>query len=186
MSKTIKIAGQRFGMLTVLSDALKYSEAGTNPKVQCKCDCGKIIWRVKHALAKTKVPSCGCAPNPLKREYTKTPLNISWVQFRYYKRMCPEWEKFEVLEAFAKSKGYDNSYKIQTMDKSGIANPESVIFIEGTRTSGHVYVNTDIGPLSIAECADIMGVSRQRSHQLYSAELLSPRINKILAESDAE
>ncbi len=56
------VKGQRFGRLTVLSE---YREKGKR-RLQCRCDCGQLVYPCKDNVVSGGTSSCGC----LKREVT--------------------------------------------------------------------------------------------------------------------
>ena len=69
MSKTIDLAGQRFGRLMVLSRA-ENTKAG-QAKWLCKCDCGETKVVSGYHLRSGRITSCGCYQKERASEYSK-------------------------------------------------------------------------------------------------------------------
>lgn len=60
----IDLTGQKFGNLTVLSQAP--SSSGGGAKWNCICDCGREVVKNGYALRLGDVKTCGCGSHPLK------------------------------------------------------------------------------------------------------------------------
>lgn len=112
----VNLAGQRFGILTVVGQAGTY--VGGRSLWKCRCDCGNVAL-VRHGNMRSQ-KSCGCAKAALcasaatTHGHTSTTEYNTWrcmlsrchkpeaEQFKYYGArgisVCPEWR--ESFEAF--------------------------------------------------------------------------------------
>ncbi len=71
MPKSVDLAGQRFGALTVLTRGQDYiSPASGKPSTRwhCLCDCGITTLVLTHALRTGNTSSCGCLGKAKRRE----------------------------------------------------------------------------------------------------------------------
>jgi len=102
--------GQRFGMLTVVGDALG---GDGRTKWRAECDCGKVVSVQPSHLRAGSTISCGCAPRQgrLTHGQSRSRTYKSWIAMRErcenpnvaaYPRyggagigVCDRWQKFE-------------------------------------------------------------------------------------------
>jgi len=56
--------GETHGRLTVIED----SDTGKNPKIRCRCACGRVVTVLKHNVLRGNTTSCGCARSEAVRK----------------------------------------------------------------------------------------------------------------------
>lgn len=141
MPNKLELAGQRFGMLSVLSEAGRDSHGAVMWNV--RCDCGKETVARGSQLLSGVTASCGCgvrvvASLPRKHGKCKTPLFSVWMgmrdrcerpknnAYRNYGgrgiKVCPRWRAFA---AFAEDMepGYQPGLEIDRIDNNGDYEP---------------------------------------------------------------
>ena len=61
MGNALKLAGQRFGMLTVTTEHRSERSGAVSYRAWlCSCDCGKELWVRGTLLTRGRTSSCGC------------------------------------------------------------------------------------------------------------------------------
>lgn len=138
------LTGQRFGRLTVISEA--EPGKGRRRRWRCRCDCGGETTTSTSKLTRGGTRSCGC----LTRESARarhlehggkgTRLYNIWKNARqrcrnannpdYQKwygsrgvRFAPEWDDFAKFRAWAVANGYNDSLTLDRIDPNGDYTP---------------------------------------------------------------
>lgn len=187
MGREIDITGQKFNMLTAIRRVENYRPTGNY--WLCRCDCGNECVVKKYDLIHLRQVSCNCYQKKIAREnhvkhdgrYTKLyPIWSSMKQrcqnqnskayYNYGARgitVCPEWEKFENFEKWARTTGYnedaDNGeYTLDRIDNNKGYSPENCRWAtrkEQNNNRRGVYQITLNGEThSIAEWSRITGI----------------------------
>lgn len=152
--RAIDLAGQKFGMLTVLHQVESKRTPSGQPQKQylCKCDCGKLKVVRAMCLRSGLTRSCGCllkqqALDNLKQVKPKhgkshTRLYKTWKNmrkrcynpnekyFKYYGgrgiTVCEEWrDSFQAFYEWAMSHGYADDLTIDRIDVNGNYEPSN-------------------------------------------------------------
>lgn len=139
----IDLTGQRFGRLTVMSDAGRNKSGAV--MWRCACDCGgEAVVRCADLRA-GKQKSCGClrADNVAKSIHggKGTRIYSIWKGMRarcYYPghirykdyggrgiKICKEWDDFVVFRDWALSNGYNDNLTIDRVDVNGNYEPSN-------------------------------------------------------------
>lgn len=144
MTKKLSMNGEKYGELTVLSDAI-YPK-GTSRKVTVLCSCGTTKDVFATSLRCGDTSSCGCKTNALKSSHGKsgTQLYRTWTNMKsrcdnpnaqYYSlyggrgiTYCKDWEDFESFYNWAVSSGYDHKLTLDRIDTDGNYEPSNCRF----------------------------------------------------------
>jgi len=186
MPKAIDLTGERFGRLTVVSQADSSFTASGKPVRRwiCQCDCGNTIVTTRQNLKKGDTRSCGC----LKTETTKnrmmthgdskTVLYKRWKAMRkrcanpnnadypHYGgrgiRVCDEWQDYRAFKEWALSHGYSDDLSIDRIDVDGNYEPNNCRFIsmkeQCNNRSSNICVTYKGKNYTIAELAELTGI----------------------------
>lgn len=160
----MKIAGQKFSKLLVVSYAgvEDYGSNGTKTRWQCLCDCGKVIFASGSLLRSGKKRSCGCdrvRVSPSKTHgRTGTREYRAWMamknrcrnpKFSQYKdyggrgiRFCERWESFESFFADMGACPIGNS--IDRIDVNGNYEPSNCRWSDRKTQARNTRVNRRI------------------------------------------
>jgi len=129
------VIGQKFGMLTAISEGEKIILPSGQPNrtIICRCDCGveKPV-RLLH-LCRNRITSCGCVTKTLNGE-SKTPICRAWKSMRercspkYFQKhlyfdkgitVCEEWDKnYFSFKEWAVKNGLKKGLQIDRIDNS--------------------------------------------------------------------
>lgn len=136
--------GKKFGMLTVVGAYPK------NPKRECQCECGRIVWKMLRHLNHARLPNCGCKTSEIIKK-TKNqhgmgrhPAYQKWLIWRNNSRwekgsakMTPEWARdFTAYWDFVRPY-YDKGLKPWLRRGTKSITPDTLIFVPkeyGART----------------------------------------------------
>jgi len=150
------LVGSRYGRWLITSGPVE-GRLPKRPYWECRCDCGSQKAIEQAVLVRGKSTSCGC----LKREQAKERLtqhgdtgerlhNI-WIDMKrrceqpgrksakYYhdegKRVCSEWQDYQVFKKWALSHGYKADLSIERQDVTQGYYPENCSWIPRNRQS---------------------------------------------------
>ncbi|HDR8448215.1 TPA: hypothetical protein QC311_000234 [Bacillus cereus] len=139
MPKWVDIAGECFGMLTVLGKVKK----GRLTYWECRCECGVLTYSSVTDLRAGKKKSCGCLAkkkrklgNPThelkninKRLYTSWKnmksrcLNEKNKSYRHYGGkgvvICEAWLSYEIFYNWSITNGYEDNLTLDRIDNDG-------------------------------------------------------------------
>ena len=150
----LKIApGDRFGLLSVVSEVGR--DASGKCLFKCQCDCGNEKVVSSSDLKAGRIVSCGCRKSKAARDcrgyhgHTKEPIYAMWsgmIQrctnakqpgFSEYGgrgiKVCEEWRDFRSFYDWAMSSGYEDGLSIERKDVNGDYCPENCTFIPWAR-----------------------------------------------------
>lgn len=172
MGKINNIQGQKFNMLTVISQ--------TNERIDrkvvwlCKCDCGNYTKAIAKDLISNNKKSCGClkyATHNMTHGLSKTRIYKIWLGIKkrcynptsgsykhYGKRgiiMCDEWKNdFMAFYNWAMTNGYTDKLSIERNNVNGNYEPSNCCWIAlakqscNTRKTRYVTYNGETKSLS--------------------------------------
>lgn len=141
----LNVIGQSYGQLTVISEAASRMSGGRPLRfVNVRCDCGTEKEINLQLLRNGKAVSCGCyrreATGNMSRVHGQsgTRLHAIWKGMRarcadtadaYYGgrgiTVCRQWNDFEVFQAWAISKGYQDHLTIERKDNAAGYSPSN-------------------------------------------------------------
>lgn len=195
MNKRRDLTGQRFGMLTAISEVSERKDG----KVMwlCKCDCGKLHITPGTRLLNDKVHSCGClrykraAESLTKHGKRHSRLYSIWTNMRNrcylessteYKRygargirVCDEWrDNFQTFYDWAMANGYQDNLTLDRIENNGNYEPSNCRWAtskeQGRNTRRTRYLTHNGKTQCIADWAEETGLSqsliRQRIEKL--------------------
>lgn len=174
------LIGQRFGLLTVVSDA---SNGQRYQMVRCQCDCGNITVIRKSRLheRKGKQLACGC----LRGRHTKHADSNSKL-YRVWDSMvrrchnqnhrafagyggrgitvCAEWRDYCGFKAWADKSGYTEGLTIDRIDNDGSYSPDNCRWATRKQQQNNrrccVYIEHDGKRLTLTQWSELLGVPR--------------------------
>lgn len=154
MARRRDLTGQRFGYLTVISEA----ERSQNRKVRwlCQCDCGRQSIVQANNLCSGHVVSCGCRRGKFTHGMYKTRLYRIWAGIlertgvykcskeeakRLYQErgitVCEEWRIFENFRDWALPHGYSDGLQIDRIDNDKSYCPENCRWVTPKENSNN-------------------------------------------------
>jgi len=178
------LKGKQFGDLVVTRDDKK--KLKTNYVVYCTClACGREdVLRYRHMLTCGRSTHCGCLTeeNRMKHGCTNTSLYHSWKRLCCLKRTSELWQDFQQVLSTV---GYDHlDHKLTEQNPKNLLGPENYVLVPSNVIASNRLIEIEVGVYrsvkSIAAWSKIIGVSRQRGHQLYKQNLLVDRIKEHL------
>lgn len=194
----IDIAGKTYNRLTVIKRVAnnKYGDA----MWECKCSCGSITVVLGSSLRRGHVKSCGCLAKEIhkKEKYkhglSKTRLykifhamksrclNKNNQEYCFYGgkgvTICEEWiNDFNKFYEWAYSHGYNDSLTIDRIDNNKGYSPDNCQWstrAEQNRNTSRINFVSGGGnkPLTTAQVAEIIGVTRSTAAKWYREEHL--------------
>ena len=203
MSNKLELTGQKFGRLTVISEAQQ--RKGKYPEWRCICDCGNECIVVGHCLTSGNTKSCGCLRfDNLRKKVKKhdgkgTRLYRIWKNMRsrcrnkntpQYKdyggrgiSICSEWDNFLVFKSWARANGYDDSLTIDRINNDGNYCPENCRWVTHKEQNNHRRSNRIINGKTLAEWARISGINYNTLLSRLKKMSLSEAINNSSRQS---
>ena len=153
-SKKMDLTGQRFGLLTVISEAPK-GKGGI--RWHCLCDCGKQTITSTAHLRSGHSKSCGClglkhaTEAKITHGQTKSSLylvyrsmrsrceNKNTKGYRWYGakgvKVCDEWKSFSSFQKWAEESGYKKGLTIDRIDPESDYCPENCEWVTRSENS---------------------------------------------------
>ena len=170
MGKIIDLAGQYFGVLTVIQKA---DSKNSKAHWLCRCQCGKTTTVRGEHLRNGATKSCGCNAN-IKHGLSKTRLYNIWngmiqrCHFPHHKdyprygavgiKVCDLWKNdFMAFFKWAESNGYDEGLTIDRVDGNGGYEPYNCRWetpkVQAFNRRDTVVVEYEGDKISLAELA---------------------------------
>lgn len=179
MGKFIDLAGQRFGMLTVI-ERVPDRTTGVKPCVMwlCRCDCGSIKAVSGSSLRGCTTVSCGCKKithhrankerlyNTWKcmRQRCHNPNNPSYPHYGGKGvKICEDWQEYIGFRTWALSNGYSDELSIDRIDVNGDYCPENCRWVDDkvqmNNQSRNRKIFFDGKQYTMSQLADKLGLS---------------------------
>jgi hypothetical protein len=150
MSKHEDFSGKKFNRLLITKEIPIKNK---HHRVECVCDCGKLVNADKWAVVLGHTKSCGCynADRIKKHGESKTKLYSKWegmvqrchnknssVFFRYGGKgilVCDEWREYKNFSKWAMENGYEDGLQIDRIDCEKGYNPQNCRFVSNMQNS---------------------------------------------------
>jgi hypothetical protein len=156
MPKFQDLAGQRFGLWTVISRVPRTKRGGAS-RWLCRCDCGneKVVDSATMKAGHSR--SCGCKSvewsasarkthglsgtriHRIWKNMRKRCLSVNAPRYSDYGgrgiTICPEWSDFQVFYQWAMANGYTDDLTIERIDVDGNYEPSNCTWIPGAEQS---------------------------------------------------
>ena len=177
------LTGKRFGSLVVIGRAPTVKK---RTMWECKCDCGKRVFKEAYSLKTGETKSCGClrrdsaSINSRTHGMTKTALYKKFRGMVYrcenkrsksYKdyggrgiKVCPEWRHdYMNFYEWSMANGYRKGLTIERIDNDGDYSPENCrwatkIEQDNNRRTNH-FITYNAETHTIAEWSRISGIT---------------------------
>src|SRR5690625_679951 len=191
-SDFINIIGKRYGRWTVLEYAGK-NKHGQDTWL-CRCDCGTE--RVVRGLGGIRSKSCGCLQRETAKSLSwvnkthgdyGTSLYRVWAamkrrcnnhnvrEFKWYGgrgiSYCDEWEQYETFKKWAIDSGYKPHLTLDRDNTNGDYEPSNCRWVsmkeQQHNRRNNIWVETNEGPMIIADLARKTGISDKILYQRY-------------------
>lgn len=202
------MAGQRFGLITVVRRA--ENDKYGNARWLCRCDCGKEFVTLGHSIRNGHTRSCGHLQRDKASEMlrthqmSKTALYKSWAGMvqrcsnpnaKAYKdygargiTVCDEWRDFQKFYEWAVRNGYKPGLTIERMDNNKGYEPSNCTYAtraEQNRNTTRTHrIETSDGFITAAEAARIANLSRSTVAK-WAREGLVSSLEEVLAKAEA-
>lgn len=180
MGKQVDIAGERYGMLTAISQTTRRSPNGGIYWL-FRCDCGNMKCCPANSVRTGKVRSCGCIAKPHGEAGTR--LHNIWVDMRQRCKdqknkhygmkgvtVCPEWESYISFREWALNNGYADNLSIDRIDSNKGYFPDNCRWADATtqnrNTSSNRRITINGVTRSFPEWCDILKIHRYTVHNL--------------------
>jgi hypothetical protein len=174
MTALIDITGKRFGKLVVVSS--RHRRVKRNTTVLVDCDCGRTgVEMFKQAILFQKQTHCGCENGLRNRTHGQsgTRLHRSWYNQKCANRICAKWRRFESMAAFF---NWETSLKVVPRDYGRPLGPRNYLIVKGARYPSKNMILINGVPLTMVQCAEVLGVTRERARQLHKSGELEQRM----------
>jgi len=159
----IDTAGKRFGRLVVIEDN---PDGSANPRIKCKCDCGKITNPVKHKVRVGRTTSCGC-----KRE-RKDLIGTIFGSVKVIGNGLSDYVRCRC--------------SCGTVFDTNRKDINSVVTCGGHGTRTGTIIPVHGINLNMKEWGILLGISRERARQLNNKGRLVERIKKFIGSPRAK
>lgn len=196
MSHVVEMAGKRYGMLTVISQAQSTKDGMA--KWNCLCDCGNQFEATGGNIRFGTTKSCGCymAINASKQFKThgmsKKRIYHTWAsmkarclnpnckEYKFYGArgiaICKDWKNAALFIDWAMKNGYKDNLTIERIDANGNYEPSNCTFIplceQGKNTRRTIRIITNNGHITTNEAAQLTGVHRATISRWYCLGLI--------------
>lgn len=186
MPKIVDLTGQKFGRLTVISEAGRAKNGAK--KWRCLCDCGNEHFVITGNLLNNSVRSCGC----YRKEYVRnknyvhgksqTRLHGIWrgIKQRCFNpnencfdsyggrgiTICKEWkDDFQAFYDWAINNGYADNLSIDRIDVNGNYEPSNCRWADN-KTQANNKTSSNLLTMNgethtVSEWAEITGIDRK-------------------------
>ncbi len=182
--KKLDLTGQKFGRLTVLSQAPNHTgRCAWN----CVCECGNHVIAITKSLRNGDKQSCGCLNEELAKDRktkhgeTGSRLFVIWVNMR---RRCQnlkdaaydnyggrgititsDWDEFADFKKWADESGYAPTLTLDRIDVNGNYCPENCRWISDLEQARNMRKNIRYNGKCVAEWCDELHINR---HTVYT------------------
>lgn len=205
--KSIDLAGQRFGRLTVIERVRPKS--GMKWKWKCKCDCSSVVEVWSYDLITGNKKSCGCLRTEMLTAHgmSRTRVYHIWskmmsrcnkpneIAYHNYGgrgiRVCDKWQEFIPFYNWAIASGYNDELSIDRINNDGNYEPSNCKWStrkeQANNKRNNIWLEYRGEVKTISQWSDICGIPRaiigQRIRAGWSVEkaLIAPNRNKKVA-----
>lgn len=178
--------GQKFGKLTITGEHwIRLANGATTCQCVARCECGVVYSYLRGNVVGGATMQCRECKNAAMRvteQLRKRASNPIYYQWRkHVKGACVKrWESFENF--VADIGGIPNGCRIDCADIAKPIGPDNYVW-----TNRKCWTRSQIASIAVngerytlVDCGEILGVSRQRVHQLRNCGRLPARIKEAL------
>ena len=170
--KHIDRTGQTFNWLTVIED----KGGRPNPRLLCRCKCGKTTTPFKASVVNGRTKSCGCRKKLREHGHTGTRLWGRWHTLKTQGRLDTRWSVFADMLAIVR----DTNVTVVGVEKSKPIGPDNYRIQKELGQAKPLAVSGVT--LSITAWSYVLSISKQRAYQLYTCGNLRRRILEVFGE----